>query len=123
MTKNLKEFTAKKSLYFLIKNCNLLIPRPPLRTLKLQKKSSSLKREHLALKNLNFLHFCGSTWIRIRIPIADPDPRIQPTKMNAHPCGSGSATMVPGFYKCINSDKYKRWLISYLVLCVLLYIY
>jgi hypothetical protein len=61
----------------LIKNCNLLIPRPPYRTSKLQEKSSSLKRKHLALQNLNFLNVCGSfwpSWIRIRIPNADPDP-------------------------------------------------
>jgi hypothetical protein len=38
---------------------NLLIPRPPERTSKLQQKSSLLKREHLAFQNLNFLHFCG----------------------------------------------------------------
>jgi hypothetical protein len=54
---------------------------------KLKGKSSSLKKEHLALKNLNFPHFCGSFWaIRIRIPNADPDPADQ------NECGSGSAT-------------------------------
>ncbi len=50
------------------------------RTSNLQEKSSSLKREHLALQNLNFLHFYGSfwpSWIRIRIPNADPDPADQ----------------------------------------------
>jgi hypothetical protein len=49
---------------FLIKNCNLLIPRPPQRTPKLQEKPSALKREHPVLKNtkiLDFLkYFCGS---------------------------------------------------------------
>ncbi len=70
------------------KNCNLLIPRPPQRTFKLQEKTSSLEREYLALQNLNFLHFCGSilpSWIRIRIciPNADPDLYSQ--------CGSGSS--------------------------------
>ncbi len=71
----------------------IFFDRPLLRTFKLQEKSSALKREHLALKNLNFLHFCGSvwpSWIQIRIPIADPI-RVQPTKINAHPCGSGSS--------------------------------
>ncbi len=41
-------------------------------------------REPLALKNWKFLHCCGSflpSWIRIRI---------QPTKMNVDPWGSGS---------------------------------
>jgi|LakMenE18May11ns_1017448.scaffolds.fasta_scaffold8623871_1 hypothetical protein len=33
--------------FFVVKNCNLLIPRPPLRTL--QEKPSALKREHPAL--------------------------------------------------------------------------
>jgi hypothetical protein len=33
----------------LIKYCNLLIPRPPQRTFKLEEKPSSLKREHPAL--------------------------------------------------------------------------
>ncbi len=58
---------------------------------KIGKKSSSLKREHLSLKNLNYLHFCGSfwpSWIRIRIPNADPDPADQ------NECGSGSTTLV-----------------------------
>jgi hypothetical protein len=40
---------------FYFKNCNLLIPRPPWRTSKLQKKPSALKREHLALQNIKFL--------------------------------------------------------------------
>jgi hypothetical protein len=35
---------------FLIKNCNLLIPRRPQRMSKLQEKPSALKREHPALK-------------------------------------------------------------------------
>jgi hypothetical protein len=44
---------------FLIKNCNLLIPRSPQRTSKLQEKPSALKREHPALqkKCLNFFLF------------------------------------------------------------------
>jgi hypothetical protein len=87
MTKYWKKFTTEIKFYiFLIKNCNLLIPRPPKRTSKLLEKSSSLKREHLAaLQNLNIPHFCGSfwpSWIRIRSPNADPDPADQ---MNADP--------------------------------------
>jgi len=36
-------------------HCNLLIPRPPLRTPKLQEKPSALKRELPVLKNMNIL--------------------------------------------------------------------
>jgi hypothetical protein len=46
----------------MIKNCNLLILRPPERTSKLQEKPSALKREHQALKkikNINFFQFFG----------------------------------------------------------------
>jgi hypothetical protein len=42
---------------FLIKNCNLLIPRPPLRMPKLQEKPSALKREHPVHKNMKILDF------------------------------------------------------------------
>ncbi len=78
-------------IFFWVKNCNLLIPGPPLRTSKLLEKPSALNREHSALqktKFINFLyffgHFCplgsgfglwiriwirGSYWIRIRIRI------------------------------------------------------
>ncbi len=42
---------------FLIKNCNLLISRPPYRTSKQKEKPSALKREHPALQNMNFLNF------------------------------------------------------------------
>jgi hypothetical protein len=42
---------------FLIKNCNLLIPRPPYRTPKLQEKPLALKREHPVLKNMKILDF------------------------------------------------------------------
>jgi hypothetical protein len=44
---------------------------------------SQVIREHPALQNLKFLHYCGSflpSWIRIRF---------QPTKMNVDPCGYG----------------------------------
>jgi hypothetical protein len=98
--KFLKKFTAWKVLYlFLIKNCNLLIPRRiPWRTHKLQEKPSVLKREHTALKNMKFFTFfyiCGSLlpssiWILIRIQNMDPDPV---TLFNADPCGSGSTTV------------------------------
>jgi len=64
-----------------MKNYNLPIPRPPQSTSKLQKKHSSLKGEHPAFQNmkfLNFFYFSGSflpSWIRIRIPNTDPDPK------------------------------------------------
>jgi hypothetical protein len=52
-----------------MKNCNLLIHRPPKRTSKLQENPSAFKWEHPALKTWNF-NFCGSVlpcWIRIQI--------------------------------------------------------
>jgi hypothetical protein len=54
----LKKFTADKKLTtFWIKNCNLPISRPLLRTSKQQKKPSALKREQTALQNMTFLNF------------------------------------------------------------------
>ncbi len=67
-------------LHVLIKNCNLLIPRPSLRTSRIQEKPSALQREHPALQTWNFLPFicfCRSfmpSRIRIRIPNPDTDP-------------------------------------------------
>jgi hypothetical protein len=77
-------------LIFFIKNCCLLIPRPPKRTPKLQEKPSALKKEYPALQNMKilyFFYFCGSflpSWIRIHILNlnADPDPA---TQINADP--------------------------------------
>jgi hypothetical protein len=74
----------------LIKNFNLLIPRPPKRAPKLQEKPSALKREHPVLKNMKILDFFLflwvflPSWIRIRISNlnADPDPA---TQINADP--------------------------------------
>jgi hypothetical protein len=65
MTENWKKFTAAKSFFyiFLIKNCNLLLPRPPYRTSKLQEKPSPLKKEHPALKNMKFLNFFTVLWV------------------------------------------------------------
>jgi hypothetical protein len=62
-------------MFFLIKICNLLIHRPPLRTSKLQETPSSLNRP-----------LGSGSVFPMRI-------RIKPTKMNADPCGSGSATL------------------------------
>ncbi len=53
----------KKFNIFLIKNCNLPIPRPPQRRSKLQRKPSAFKRKHPALQNMKFLifsYYCGS---------------------------------------------------------------
>jgi hypothetical protein len=97
----LLRFPAKYSIYlvggllvsgqlaiFLIKNCNLVIPKPQEGTHKVQEKPSALKKEHPALQNMKILYFfyiCRSflpSWFRIqqlklmRIN-ADPDP---------HPC-------------------------------------
>ncbi len=88
-----KNLQLTKKFTFFFQKCNFLIPRPPLkRTSKLQK-SSSLKREHQAIQNLNFLlHFCESFWPSwIRIPILNADP----TEQNE--CGSGSATLVTAY--------------------------
>ncbi len=85
-----------------MKNCNLLIPTPPLRTPKLQEKPSALKREHLALwKFCPFFYFLGSflpSWIRIRISnlYADPDPDPDPAaQINADPCPDPDPDLKP----------------------------
>jgi hypothetical protein len=61
-----KIYSWNKIYIFLIKNCNLFIPRPPKRTSNLQEKSSSLKRKHLAQK-LEFSSLSAGQWMRIRI--------------------------------------------------------
>jgi hypothetical protein len=78
----------KKVYFLIIKNRNLLIPRSPLRTPKLQEKPSASKENIQHFKTWNFLtffYFSGSffpSWIRIRIQQlklmrihADPDPK------------------------------------------------
>jgi hypothetical protein len=85
-----KTYSCNLISIFLIKNFNLLIPRPPQRTPKLQEKPSALKREQPELKImkiLDFTYFSGSflpSWIRIqqlklmRIhadPDTDPDQK------------------------------------------------
>jgi hypothetical protein len=52
-------------------------------------KPLDLKREHLALQNMNFLYFFIFLWVIFALP--DPDPE---TQINADPCGSGSETLV-----------------------------
>ncbi len=46
-----------------MKNCNLLIPRPPLSMHKLQEKPSALKREHPVFKNMKILDFFQFLWV------------------------------------------------------------
>jgi hypothetical protein len=77
-TKIKKKITAENKIWFFgIKNCNLLIPKTPERTSKLQENPSALKREYPALQNMKFLNFFlflwvifalhRPDWIRIRI--------------------------------------------------------
>ena len=61
----------------MIKNCNLLIPRPPKRTPKLQEKPSALKREHPVLKNRKILDFFLILWVIFALLDPDPDPEAQ----------------------------------------------
>ncbi len=56
-TKIKTKLQLEKITIFLIKNCNLLIYRPPLRASKLQEKPSAIKREHPTLQNLKFFPF------------------------------------------------------------------
>jgi hypothetical protein len=67
----------------LIKNCNLLIPRPPKRPPKLQEKPSALKKEHPVLKNMKILDFFLFLCVIFALLDPDPDPA---TQINA--CGS-----------------------------------
>ena len=81
-----KIYSWKFNFYFLdCKNCNLLIPRPPERTPKLQEKPSAVKREHPVLKNMNS-GFFSIWWVIFALLDPDPDPT---TQINADPCGSG----------------------------------
>ncbi len=68
--KNLKLKTF--DIFFLFKNRNLLNPRPPKRTSKLQEKSSALKRDHPALQNMKILKFFQFLWVIFALQ--DPDP-------------------------------------------------
>jgi hypothetical protein len=67
LIKKLKKFTAG---FFVLKNCNLLIPRPPLRTL--QEKPSALKREYPALQSMKIPYFF--LFLRVIVALLDPDP-------------------------------------------------
>jgi hypothetical protein len=96
----LKKFIAGNIIsIFLIKNCNLLITRPPLRTPKLQEKPSALKREHLVLKNMKILDFF--LFLGVIFALLDLDPA---TQINADPCGSGSETLELSVTSCVLAD-------------------
>jgi hypothetical protein len=82
---------------FLIKNCNLLIPRPSLRTPKLQEKPSALKREHPILKNMKILDFFLFLWVIFDFLDPDPDPQFE--------CGSGSETLGFSNFFCLGSGS------------------
>jgi hypothetical protein len=76
-------------IFFIVLNkqkSNLLIPRPPQRTPKLQEKLSALKREHPELQNIKFLYFFLFLWIIFAL--LDPDPETQ----NVYPYRSRSET-------------------------------
>jgi hypothetical protein len=63
-----KKLHKKFVIYIFDPNCNLLVPVLLLKKSKLHEKPSALLREHPALQNLKFLHFCGwfqPSWIRI----------------------------------------------------------
>ncbi len=106
MIQNWKKFTTRNLIFiFLIKNCNLLIPRPSWSTPKLQEKPSALKREHPALQKMKILSFFLffwdiflPSWIRIRIQQlklkrihADPD-----TDPDSKPCNPDPTGTYPG---------------------------
>jgi hypothetical protein len=59
-------------------------PRSPIRTFKLQKKPSALKREHTALENMKFLNLFLLLWVIF--PLLDPDPDSE--------YGSGSTDLI-----------------------------
>jgi hypothetical protein len=75
-----------EQIYFLKKNCNLFIHRPPRRTAKLQEMHSALKKEHHNIKF--FIYFCCCHFLPSRIRIW-----IQPNKINVDPGRSGSTTL------------------------------
>ncbi len=87
----LKKFTAGTFFF----NCNFLYPRPPTKTSKLQEKSSAFKRDP-ALQNMIFLYFYlffGSFYPPAYGSALQMRIQIQPTKINAYSCRSGSAKL------------------------------
>ncbi len=105
----------------MIKNCNLLISRPPYLD-NVQGTGEAFNRRILQPSKENIQHFktwkfftyfyfCGSflpSWNRIRILNADPDPD-PATQINADPCGSGSTTLLtanlPAWWKAWGKSR------------------
>jgi hypothetical protein len=91
MNKKWKNFTAeiekKKFEIFLIKNCNLLIPRPPQRTSKAGEAFSPQKRTP-STSNMIFLHFYLFLWAIFAL--LNPDSKFGSTDL----IGSGSETLI-----------------------------
>jgi hypothetical protein len=89
---NSSDLMNEKLYYFTVKN--IFITNPPWRASFLQDKPPDLESEHPAPQNIHFLtvsYYLGSlfpTLIRIRIPIADPDPA------DPNQCGSGSTSLL-----------------------------
>ncbi len=109
MTENLDKFTAGKFLLYIfwIKNCNLLIPRPPYRTSKLQEAFSPQKRT-LALQNMKFLNF-----IFIFVGYFCP-PRSRSGSTDLIESGSGSKTREPLCIWIVSPLRYRLLLIRFL---------
>ncbi len=71
-----KNITEKYFYIFFIKDCNLLIPRPPESTFKYRRSLQPSKENMQHFKQWNlliFFYFCGS-FLPSRIRIANPDP-------------------------------------------------
>jgi hypothetical protein len=95
MTKNWKNFTAEKINYSVFFKSKIAIYLASIKNVQAAGEVFIPQKEHLALQNLNFLHFRGSfrpSWIQIRIhsPYADPGP--DPADQNE--CGSRSTTLL-----------------------------
>jgi hypothetical protein len=71
MTKNWKKFTAGKKFNF-FGTKNYYLPTLSLRTSRLQKKPSALKKEHPALQSMKFLNFF--LLLLAIFALLDPDP-------------------------------------------------
>jgi len=84
---NWKKISAER-IFFLIKNYNLSIPWPPLRTSKLQKKPSALKRGHPTLQNMNLKFFKILLWVIFAL--VDPDREFGSVYGFRDPIESGS---------------------------------
>ncbi len=71
--KNIFYSWKKKLNFFGIKNYNLPIPRQAsIEDVQVPRKPSALKREHLALQNMQFLNFFLLLWLTFAL--LDPDP-------------------------------------------------